>query len=400
LNAALRWYLASSASVVFAGGIGMVLFPWLIAVALHESAQRVGIAQMAGSLPALFLILFGGVVADRFDQRRILVAMHIVNVVQALVLVWLLAAGALSYAVLVAYALIGGIVGAFAQPARDALLSRVAGDRIQRAVTLMMGLQFSAQLVGIGLGSLAERAGAVPLVLTQAAVIGAGTFAVLALRVPPLDRQRGERALDAVRDGVKLVFASPRMRPVMLLNVAMGLFFAGTFAVLIPLLVRDVYRGGAGEIGSAYMLNMLGTVAATVALLARGGVARPGRALLVSLGVGALLFLPVVFGIPLRAFYALIGVWGIGGGIVMSLGRTIIQEAAPASHRARVLSVYSLGMMGGMPLGSLMMGYVIDAFGPLNAAWVPVLGMGAAVAWTAAKSDLWVLVPHAEPARV
>ena len=141
---------------------------------------------------------------------------------------------------------------------------------------------------------------------------------------------------------------------------------------------------------------MTGTVAVTVLLLARGGVKRAGRALLVALGLGALLFVPIVFGVSIGMFYLLIFLWGVGAGVAMSMGRTIVQESAPASHRARIMSVYSLGMMGGMPMGALLMGYVIATFGPLHAALVPVVGVSVVVAWVAAKSDLWTQVPHAE----
>ena len=130
----------------------MVLFPWLVAVLLHEPAQRVGIAQMCGALPALFLILFGGVVGDRFDQRRILIALHVFGALPPLVMAVLIGNDLLSYELMIGYALIGGIVGAFSQPARDALLSRVAGERIQRTVTIVMAMQFGVQILGISLG--------------------------------------------------------------------------------------------------------------------------------------------------------------------------------------------------------------------------------------------------------
>jgi MFS-type transporter involved in bile tolerance (Atg22 family) len=84
----------------------------------------------------------------------------------------------------------------------------------------------------------------------------------------------------------------------------------------------------------------------------------------------------------------------------MSMARSIVQESAPMSHRARIMSVYSLGMMGGMPIGSLTMGYVISVFGPLNAALVPVIGMAVVVVWVGFKSNLWTLVPHPVAARV
>jgi MFS family permease len=395
LNAPLKWYLTSTASFLIPGGIQMVLFPWLVAVLLHESADRVGLAQMCGALPALFLILFGGVVGDRFDQRRILIALHVFGSLPPFVLALLVGTGRLSYAVLVGYALIGGIVGAFAQPARDALLSRVAGDRIQRTVTLVLAMQFGVQILGITLGSLAERVGPVTLIAIQASVMAAGAFAALKIRIDAFVPGPRAHPLREIGEALGLVLKSERMLPVVVLTFAIGVFFAGAFTVLIPLIVRDVYHGGAGEIGIAYVLNMIGTVAVTVLLLARGGVARPGRAVIIGLGSGSLLFVPIVWGVSIEAFYALIFLWGAGGGITMSMTRSIVQESAPPSHRARIMSVYSLGMMGGMPLGSATMGYVIKAFGPLNAAWVPVVGMAVVVVWVALTTNLWSLVPHA-----
>lgn len=401
MNAPLRWYLTSTASFLIPGGIQMVLFPWLVAVLLDEPAQRVGIAQMCGALPALFLILFGGVVGDRFDQRRILIGLHVFGALPPLVMAVLIGNDLLTYGLMIGYALVGGIVGAFSQPARDALLSRVAGDRIQRTVTIVMGMQFGVQILGIGLASLADRVGPVPLILTQTTVMALGAIAVLKIRVErfvaPIKR---EHALKEIRDGLSIVLGSERMVPVMVLTFAVGVFFAGAFTVLIPLTIRDVYHGGAQQIGLAYVLNMVGTVAVTLLLLARGGVARPGRAVIIGLGSGSLLFLPMVFGVPIEVFYLLIFLWGAGGGITMSMSRSIVQESAPPSHRARVMSVYSLGMMGGMPVGSLAMGYIIGAFGPLNAAWVPVIGMASVVAWVAWKTNLWSLVPHPVAARV
>lgn len=401
MNAPLRWYLSSTAAFLIPGGIGMVLFPWLVAVLLHEPAQRVGIAQMAGALPALFLILFGGVVGDRFDQRRTLIALHVLGALPPLVLAVLIGNDMLSYGLLIGYALLGSTFGAFSQPSRDALLSRVAGDRIQRTVTIVMGLQFGVQILGISLASLADRLGAVPLLLVQAAVMASGAVAMSRVRVDPFVQPAVRKhVLKEIREGLVLVFGSERLLPIMLLTFAIGVFFAGAFTVLIPLTIRDVYHGGAQQIGFAYVLNMVGTVAVTLLLLARGGVARPGRAVLLAQGSGSLLFVPIAFGVPIEAFYALIFLWGIGGGVAMSMARSIVQEAAPMSHRARVMSVYSLGMMGGMPIGSFAMGYVIGAFGPANAALVPVIGMAVVVTLVGLKSKLWTLVPHPATAQV
>jgi len=69
--------------------------------------------------------------------------------------------------------------------------------------------------------------------------------------------------------------------------------------------------------------------------------------------------------------------------------RAIVQEASPESHRARLMSVYSLGMMGGMPLGSLLLGWVTGEFGVRNAVLVPVFGMSIVIAALLLRSKLW-----------
>ncbi len=76
MQAGLRWYLGSTALFLVPTGIQMVLYPWLVAIYLHETPERVGIAAMAGQIPMLFLILWGGLAGDRFDQQRLLVRLQ------------------------------------------------------------------------------------------------------------------------------------------------------------------------------------------------------------------------------------------------------------------------------------------------------------------------------------
>ena len=97
------------------------------------------------------------------------------------------------------------------------------------------------------------------------------------------------------------------------------------------------------------------------------------------------------FAPPLWLFYAIVLVWGLSGGVSMSMSRTIVQRAAPEKLRARVLSVFLLAMMGTGPIGSLIYGFAINAFGLLNTALLPVILM--AVVWPAMffATDLWSL---------
>jgi MFS family permease len=387
MSTGLRWYLASTACFLVPGGIQMVLFPWLVAVYLHESPARVGLAQMSSQLPMLVLILWGGLVGDRLDQRRLLIGLHLAMAIPPLVMAGLVRADFIIYEVLIGWAIIGGSFGAFAQPARDALLNRVAGADIQRVVTLAIGVQFGIQILGFGLGSTADTVGPAALFVTQAACMVAAAVAMS--RIPPLSasapRER-RHALREIGDGIRMAWRSQAIRPAILQICAVGVFFAGTYMVVLPLMVRDLYQGSAGGIAGAFAANMLGTCTVIFFLMRRGGVERPGRALIAwgfaSIAVVSLLY----FKLPPWAFYGVIYLWGMCGGVSMTMSRSIVQEASPETHRARLMSVYSLGMMGGMPIGSLLMGWSVGYFGARTTILVPVAGMAvvqlALLAWT------------------
>lgn len=377
----------------------MVLYPWLIAVHLNESAERVGIAQMAGMLPGLVLTLVGGLVGDRVDQIRLLRNAHLLAAFPALGLALLIGSQSVSYELILSYAIIGGIIGSIAQPARDALLSRVAGDDVQRTVTMVIGLQFGIQIIGFGFGGLADRLGPVPLLAIQAVLMALGAAAVTRMRLPPRPLVRSEdRALRQIADGVRYTLGSPRIRPAVAMYVAVGLFFAGTYMVWLPLMVRDFYHGSAWGISLAFASNMAGTVVTTTILVWRGGIRRQGRALIISSLLSCLVLWVVSRGLPYPLFFTAIFFWGICGGVSMTMSRTIVQEAAPPEYLARIMSVFSLGLMGGMPLGSLMMGYLIGAWGPLDAALVPVGGVALTVLVVAFGSGLWRQTPGPTPA--
>ena len=95
------------------------------------------------------------------------------------------------------------------------------------------------------------------------------------------------------------------------------------------------------------------------------------------------------FELPAWGFYTVIYFWGMCGGISMPMARSIVQEASPETHRARLMSVYSLGIMGGMPFGSLLLGWCVGYFGARNSILVPVVGMTVVQLVLLATSRLW-----------
>lgn len=371
-------------------GIQTVLFPWILTIQLGLGATELGLGQMALQLPALFLILIGGFLADRFNAKKMLMGLHLAAAVPPIVLAVLIASGYLSYVWMLGFALATGTVNAFSQPARDKLLSSIAGTEIQKTVTIVMGLTFGAQILGFGVASFADVVGPEVLLVLMAVllVIGLAT----SNRLPDSSAQQrlsSDTAIgDAIKDGIRIVLQSEPMRASAILLASISLFYGGTFMVLNPLIVRDLYGGGAAEISLSFAMFMGGTIITTVALVMRGGVKNTGLSLMVGVVLGGCMLLIASLGLSWTGYLATIFTWGCCGGLAMSMGRTIMQELAPESHRARVMSVLSLANVGSLPFGAALMGLSADSIGILPSFLLATAGGWASVVYIALRTNL------------
>lgn len=391
--------MAGVTSFVIPLGIQTILFPWLIAVKLQASAGQLGFAQMSTQLPALVLILFGGLLADRVDQRKILIIFHIIAAIPAMGLALLLYYSLLSYWVLIAYALAMGTVMAFIQPARDGMLNRIAGDQLQRTVTITMGLTFGAQIFGFVAASFADSHGPVVLLLLQGGILLFGAIISLKLTpyTPPPQEVGSASKFSQIKEGIRIVVSSARMAPTFVLMMALSFFYGGSFMVLNPIIVRDVYGGSAVEISMSFASFMVGTIFATVVLVSRGGIKKQGLAMMLAMFVGGIFLLVASIGLPFYGYLTMIFLWGSCGGVMMSMGRTVMQESAPVEYRARVISVFSLANLGGMPLGALFMGNCATFIGPLNTLIVAVLGIWFVLVGVWYRTNLAQIEPLTNP---
>jgi len=391
-------YLLGTGSWFLAFGIQSVMFAWLVTMVLHEVPHMVGIAQMTMLIPTMLLILVGGSLADIVGGRRIVLIAQSVAVVPPLFLGIVLATGNLTFRSMICYAVVMGLAQAFVTPARDGLLNQVAEAGIQRAVVRASMMQFGVQLAGLAIASLAERLGPVPILLAQSLVLASGVrfFSLVADRRPTLDRKRHPlRDIGrSIAEGYRTIAASPSMRMTVLQSCAMGMCFMGSYIVTLPLLVREYYSGTAVDLAMMNAANSLGLVTTILFLMRFGDIARQGRALLVSQGVGAIMLGAIGIGVSFGMLCALIFVWGMGGGIAMSMARTIMQEEAPANQRSRVMSFYSFAFMGSGPIGAFANGYLAQWIGPRGALALASAVMFAVIALIALRSQLWHIDPR------
>jgi len=370
------WFLASVITYMVPNGIQMVMVSYLMAIELNQSPGSFGITQMVGQLPLLLFLLMGGWVADRVDNRRWLMTLQGIGMIMPIILAFLIWRGGASEAMILLYAVVWGMVGAFSLPSRDGLLRRVAGTNVQRMVGLAIGIQFASQMVGQTLAGQATRLGTVTVLLIQAAIAAAGIF--VASRLPggraPQTSARGS-LLHELGAGLSMIARTPVLRSNYLVSTGMGVFFGGFLLVLIPLAVRDLYNGSAQDIASGYVMFAAGTMLSIAWLTQRGGLRRPGRALVMTQFTACAALLPISLDVPLGWFYLCIFLWGLSLGVGMTMSRTIMQEQAPASHQARIMAALTLMTTGGGPLGAFITGQAIEAVGVQGAVMLPILGV-------------------------
>jgi len=347
-----------------AWGIQMVIFQWLVVEVLRSPPALVGTAQMSMNLPSLLFLLVGGVAADRIDPRRLLMGVHLAAGLLVGVLALVVVGDVLSYPLLLAYAFGFGTLQAFGLPARDTQLSDVVAGSMSRAVAGTLMIQHGSQVVGAFCAGAAGWIGGGPILALQCAVVIAGAWPASKLPGRPAGRaRRAPISAGEIGAGIVEVVQSPVLRPVLILAVSTGFFFVGPFLVILPLMVRDVYGGGAAEMGVLTAMFPLGAVLGGFVILGRGGIRRSGRALLAGQVSAAACIASIALGLPFAGTVMAVLGWGVAGAVFINAGRTLFQTHASESHRARVLSVYTLGVMGSGPLGSLFSGLVAEPLG-------------------------------------
>lgn len=385
------WFVVGLGSWFTAFGMQGVLFSWLVVGVLRADAEWVGVAQSALMLPSIVLVLLGGMVADRLDRRWLLIVLHLVAAGLSACLVAVVAKGWLSMSLLIGYALCVGTVQAFAMPARDALLSDVAGANMLRAVAGMTLTQWLSQALGAFLAGSARWLGIVPALAMHALVLLAGAPSLRKLPPPQLSGKSGplRAGLGELVAGIREVLGSAPLRSSLLLVMAVGVGFIGPYLVVLPLLVRDYYGGDVAQLAALNMAFPLGTIFGAGAVLWSGGMRRKGLAQVVALLAGACCVGSLSLGLPFWGAWLMVGAWGTSGSVFMSAGRTVFQEQARPSHRARVLSVYTLGFMGTTGLiGAPLAGLTVNWLGPLPSCACAAGLMIAAVLGVAAGSQV------------
>ncbi len=366
-----RRYYGGQAISLIGTWMQMTAQSWLVLTLTHSGAALGAIVALQ-TLPVLLLAPYGGVIADRIDKRKLMVALQSAMGVQALLLGILTVTGAVRVWEIGVLAVLLGINNAFENPARQSfMLELVGSDHLRNAVTLNSVLVNVARTIGPAVaGVLIATVGDGICFLLNSASFVAVVFSLLTLDVrllkptPPTPRARGQ-----LREGLRYVRSMPGLAVPLLMMAAVGCL-TYEFQVSLPVMAsRGLHVGATGY---GFMTAAMGVGAVVGGLM----VAARGRT-----GVGPLVAAASAFGVAMtlatlapNLVFALFALALAGGASIsfMSTGNSTLQLTADPSMRGRVMSLWFVAFQGSTPIGGPIVGGVMELLGPRAG-----LGLGA-----------------------
>jgi hypothetical protein len=336
---------------------------WLV-LRLTNAALPLGITLALQFSPMLAFGAWAGLVADRVDKRRLLLATQTAMAVLALALGALTATGAVQLWMVYTLALLLGVCTAFDMPARQSFVSEMVGpDRVVNAVGLNSASFNTARVLGPALaGGLIAAVGIAPAFFLNAVSFLAMIGGLLAMDPDRLHRRAAvERGRGQIRAGVRYVWATPALRSTILLVAVVGMLGLN-YRVALPLLARFAFSGGPGVYGALAAVMAAGSVAGALAVACRG---RPTPLLLTgSVAAFGLLSFAAALAPTIVVEAAFLFPIGAASLSFVATANSTVQLASDPAMRGRVMSLFGLVLLGSGPPSGLLSGWMAGQFGP------------------------------------
>jgi MFS family permease len=355
----------------FAGQVISSVGSWLQALAvtwlvldLTGRSDRLGVAVALQFLPLLLLGAPAGVLADRVDNRRLLLATSAVSAGLALVFGVAVSSGTTDLRVIYGLTLLSGLVLAVERPAMQALLFQLVGrDALPSAVAANSTIVSVSRLVGPALGGAMVAVTGVASCFYANAISYLVVLAALASisRSRLVPRPLGTRAGGNLRVAVAYVRRRPDVRRPLIVMAVVGLVVLN-FQTTFPSMVRFGFDRGAGAVGTAMSVSAIGSILGGI--YAAGVKPNPRRTLgLVLVAFSGMLFL--VAAAPSYVTFVALGIpLGFVSASFQSIDTVAVQQATEPSMQGRVMALHQMAWYGSTPIGALAMGWVIEATTP------------------------------------
>ena len=356
---------------------------WLV-YRMTGSSLLLGLTGFAGQFPVFLLGPLGGMTADRWNRRKIIIATQTASMILAFVLAVLTLLHRVTVGEVILLAACVGVVNAFDLPTRQAFLVEMVGrEDLMNAIALNSSMFNGARIIGPSIaGILVASIGEGWCFFANGASYIAVIIGLLLMRMParPPEHELAS-PLQRMAEGFRFVRHTAPIRALLLLLGLVSLV-AMPYTVLMPVFAAGILHGNARTLGVLGAATGLGAVAGALMLATRRGVHGLGRWVAIacgSFGTSLILFsfshwyiLSVLLLVPV----------GFSMMTQMTSSNTLIQAMVPDRLRGRTMAVYSMMFMGMAPFGALLAGAVADRIGaPRTVAIGGALAVAGAIAF-------------------
>lgn len=356
-----RWVFGQSTSLI---GTWMqsVAQSWLVYSLTHSSTD-LGAVVAVQTLPVLVFGPYAGVIADRVDKRKVMVALQSLMGVQALALGMLSVFHVVTFFDVAVLAAVLGLNNAFENPSRQAfVLEMVGSQNVRNAVSLNSTMVNAARAIGPAFaGIIIATAGVGACFLANAASFVAVVYSLVSMdRVALQPSARAVRAKGQMREGFRYVARHAELGVPLLMMALVGTL-AYEFQVSLPVVAKQTFHGGAETYGFLTAAMGAGAVVGGLITATRGKTGlRPVTVAAFAFGIAILL----AAASPVLALeYAALALVGWGSVSFMATGNSSLQLASDPSMRGRVMSLWAVAFMGSTPIGGPLIGWVISLTG-------------------------------------
>ncbi|HEY4062238.1 MAG TPA: MFS transporter [Puia sp.] len=366
---------------------------WVV-YALTHSPFMLGLSMFCSKFPSFLLGLFGGVVSDRYNRYRVLLATQFASLLQSLLLAILVLMGHYVVWEILGISTLLGCINAFDVPARQSLVFEMVDnkDDLANALALNSSMVNLARLLGPALAGIVLQAfGAGACFLLNALSFVAVLGSLLRMRLTPyVPVAHPKKALGELREGFVYLKNTPSIATVILMLGAISLLVI-PYTTLLPVYAKVIFKGDASTFGYINSFVGLGAIGGSLFLASRTGESDSGRVKILWVntlifGAGLILFSHMTW-FPLAMVFAAISGFGMMAQTTMT--NTIIQTTVVPEMRGRVISYFAMAYFGMLPIGSLLVGIVSSYVG----AQKTLLGEGiaalviVAIFWSRLKSN-------------
>jgi len=335
---------------------------WLV-LELTHSAFDLGITAALQFAPVLLFGTIGGLVADRFDKRKVLLVTQTAFTAQATVLWLLVASGSVHLWMVWALASLYGFINVLDNPSRQSFVMEMAGrDDLANAIALNSVIVNVSRIVGPALaGVLIASAGLSWAFLANAVSFAAVIGALYAMRPADLHRRPPvRRAKGQIRAGMRYAWQAWELRVPLLMMAVIGTL-AYNFSVLLPLYAHDVFHRGAGTYSALTVAMGVGALAGGLVVASRR---RPSYRLLVAVSLAfGVLILAVAVAPTLPLLLVLLALMGAASLMFIAVANSLLQLNSSGAMRGRVMSLWAVVFLGSTPIGAPLIGFLAGQYG-------------------------------------